>query len=362
MLTNTLQADPAGGRQLLCHINHDALRCIFGSGLLVHELPQSRLVGARSVANAFRGHLDGLDAGSAAGALARIRDERVGKVLVDGSNLGEFARLTKRHFPDVEVTTFFHNVEARFFLGSLRQVRSPRALAVLVANYLAERKAVRYSDKIICLSERDSRLLKKLYGRGATHISAMAVRRQKVTTDTQECVKPGEEPYLLFVGGGFYANQGGIEWFVRNVVPRIAVKTCIVGRGFDGLKAQLEQSGRVEVVGAVDDLAPWYLNARHVIAPIFDGSGMKTKVAEALMFGKQVIGTPEAFSGYEDIADRAGVVCATADEFVAAIEQGGDFLDAPGDDEKRRNIYEERYSFGAAQKRLEAILNAPTER
>ena len=187
----------------------------------------------------------------------------------------------------------------------------------------------------------------------------MAVRRQKVTTDTQERVKPGEEPYLLFVGGGFYANQGGIEWFVRNVVPRIAIKTCIVGRGFDGFKALLEQSGRVEVVGAVEDLAPWYLNARLVVAPIFDGSGMKTKVAEALMFGKRIIGTPEAFSGYEDIADRAGLVCATADEFVAAIQRCGDLVDTPNENEERRSIYEDRYSFGAAERRLEEILNAP---
>ena len=44
-----------------------------------------------------------------------------------------------------------------------------------------------------------------------------------------------------------------------------------------------------------------------VIAPIFDGSGMKTKVAEALMHGKHVVGTPEAFSGY-----AADIVAAAA--------------------------------------------------
>ena len=50
---------------------------------------------------------------------------------------------------------------------------------------------------------------------------------------------------------------------------------------------QLEIPGRVEVVGSVDDLGIWYVNSFFTIAPIFDGSGMKTKVAESLMFGKR---------------------------------------------------------------------------
>ena len=41
------------------------------------------------------------------------------------------------------------------------------------------------------------------------------------------------------------------------------------------------------VVGEVESLAQWYHDAYFVVAPIFDGSGMKTKVAEALMYGKE---------------------------------------------------------------------------
>ena len=46
----------------------------------------------------------------------------------------------------------------------------------------------------------------------------------------------------------------------------------------DGTCAQLEVSGRVEVIIPVDNLHDWY-TALLYIAPIFDGSGMKTKVA-----------------------------------------------------------------------------------
>jgi glycosyltransferase involved in cell wall biosynthesis len=288
-----------------------------------------------------------------------IQAENVGKVFIDGSNLGGFVKVAKLRFPNVEISTFFHNVEARFFLGSLKQTKSLRALAVLIVNYLAERKAVRYSDKVICLSERDSRLLQKLYGRAATHVSPMALQ-DKLPTDLDLSVREQHEKFALFVGGVFYANRAGISWFVKHVAPRITIKICIVGRGFEDIRHELEREGKVEVVGAVDSLAKWYLDAHFVIAPIFDGSGMKTKVAEALMFGKKIVGTPEAFSGYEDVAEQAGYVCKTADEFVAAIENIDEVLQSSYD-KNLREVYEKYYSLAAARKRLSKILDTQTD-
>jgi glycosyltransferase involved in cell wall biosynthesis len=82
---------------------------------------------------------------------------------------------------------------------------------------------------------------------------------------------------------------------------------------------------------------------------------MKTKVAEALMFGKKIVGTPEAFSGYEGVAEHVGWVCATADEFVAAIGHAAQEI-VKSFDPGLRAIYEENYSFRAAQLRLAEIL------
>lgn len=353
LVTKELQESPAGGRELLCKLNHDALKDIFGRRLVVFELAGKRLRGWTSMVNAFRGDIDGLNDAVIHRALQTIRKETVGAIFVDGSNLGGLVKIVKRELPHVDVTTFFHNVEARFFLGSLRQTKSVRALAVLIANYLAERKAVSHSDKIICLSARDSRLLKKLYGRAATHVSPIALE-DKLPFDHEPAPRPPEQQFALFVGGSFYANRAGISWFVHHVVPHIQMKTCIVGRGLEDLKGTLESEGKVEVVGAVDSLAEWYLNARFVIAPIFDGSGMKTKVAEALMFGKAVLGTSEAFAGYEEIIGKAGQVCDTADEFVAAIEQG--VWERAGHDPALRELFLQRYSRSAMCSRYRSLF------
>ena len=159
LVTKRLEPNPCSGRELLCKLNYDVLSAIYDDRLVLFELPIGRLQGLRSLVNAFRGHVDGLNDTIIKDALRTIQKENINKVFVDGSNLGGLVKIVKQRLPQVEVITFFHNVEARFFLGSLRQTKTLRALAVLLANYLAERKAVRYSDKIICLSERDSRLL-----------------------------------------------------------------------------------------------------------------------------------------------------------------------------------------------------------
>ncbi len=356
LFTNSIDRSPKGGRELLCKLNYDLLRDIYGDDVVLCEVPKAKLQGIKSLLNAFKGRIDGLNDSIIDNALQTLRAGNISKLFVDGSGFGGFVKIAKYEFPHIEIITFFHNVEARFFLGSLRSTKTVRALAVLAVNYLAERKAVRYSDDIVCLSNRDSYLLKSIYGREATHISAMAMH-DKAENGYDTDPSDSSETYVLFVGGGFYANQSGIRWFVKNVVPRIDITTYIVGRGLDDLKTQLEPNEKVVLIGSVDSLAVWYRNALLVVAPIFDGSGMKTKVAEALMFGKKIVGTPEAFSGYEPVVGHAGWECTTADEFVAAIKIAQDSITDLFNPELRA-IYDDRYSYAAARSRLAQLLCA----
>jgi len=354
LLTKKIDNLPCGGRELLCKLHYDSLREIFRDQVVVYELEHRKKYGASALIQTLLGNIDGLNNESIAEALRLISKEQISRVFVDGSNFGGFVAMLKHKNKAVNVTTFFHNVEARFFWGSFRLHKTLHALGVLVANTLAERKAVKYSDKIVCLSERDSRLLKKLYGRCATHIAPMVLEDKCPDFFLHRDMEPPEN-FALFVGGTFYANRLGIEWFVREVSPRIELPVYIVGRGFEKLRDKLQIPGKVIVVGAVDSLADWYRRAKFVIAPIFDGSGMKTKVAEALMYGKKMVGTPEAFSGYDEIIEKAGWLCETSDDFVKAIKNADSEITQSIDIELRK-IYEQRYSMNAAKERLRKIL------
>jgi glycosyltransferase involved in cell wall biosynthesis len=342
---------PPGGREMLYRLNRAILESLFGDRLRVFR---PDLQAASSAAGALRGYIDGINPGSIDQLCQAVAMQGVTRVFLDGSNFGRAAQAIKQRAPHVQVFTFFHNVEARFFWGSLKVRRSPRALAVFLANYVAERAAVRASDALICLSERDSQGLTRWYGRTGDAILPMSLADQ-LPSDGSALAERLRPPYALFVGGAFYANVEGLRWFAREVAPKIGIPIVVVGRGMEVLADELAATPSVELIGAVDDLASWYHGAAFAIAPIFDGSGMKTKVAEALMFGKHVIGTAEAFSGYEAQVIRSGWQCRTADEFVAAVEEAAS-RDLPAFDRAQRTLYERLYSLPAATARLAAVF------
>lgn len=343
-------ATPAGGRAMLGRVNLVLLRDLLGDRLVHLRPPHVR----SRPRDAWRGYVDGVDAGLIDRLLTTIAQQRIGQMFVDGSNYGAAVAAVKARAPQVRIVTFFHNVEARFFWGAMRDRRSLKSVAVLAANYVAERKAVQHSDVLVTLSTRDSDGLKRLYGRAADAIAPMVLEDKK---PVRPVANPAGRDYLLFVGGGFYANIAGIRWFAQHVAPRIAAPVMVVGRDMDELMPEFAAGGHTTLVGAVDDLAPWYAGAALVIAPIFDGSGMKTKVAEALMHGKHVVGTPEAFSGYAADIVAANRCCENADAFDAAI-QAALAVPPPAFDQAMRALYERDHSPAAARARLAAILAA----
>lgn len=172
-------------------------------------------------------------------------------------------------------------------------------------------------EKYICLNDRDNKLLEEYYSREANLILPITF---------SDLWKAGEygnerEEFLLFVGSYFDANVQGIKWFVKEVLPNIDFNIKIVGKGMEQLREKkfLENVRRVEVIGGVDDLAPYYKKAAAVIMPIFMGGGMKVKTAEALMNGKTIFGSKEAFEGY-DLEDISGLyLCEDKDAFINAI-------------------------------------------
>lgn len=340
---------PPGGREMLSRINARLLRDLIGDHLVDFRL----LAGSGRRRGAIRGYIDGIDDVSLRQILERIDAERIDTAFIDGSNLGAAAAAIKAARPAVRVVTFFHNVEARFFWGSMRERRTLRSLAVLAANSIAERKAVWSSDVRITLSERDSTGLRRLYGRAADVVAPIVLEdKGSRVPPPSTSAKPA---YALFVGGGFYANIAGIDWFVRTVAPRIGLHVMVIGRGMEMLAARFDGNASVTLVGEVDDLSRWYADATLVIAPIFDGSGMKTKVAEALMFGKHVVGTPEAFSGYADDVFLANRCCADDDAFVAALVLA-EASPPPAFDPAMRALYERDHSPAAARARLAGVL------
>lgn len=237
-------------------------------------------------------------------------------VFLDGSSLGIFAKKIKEHFPHIKIITFFHNVEYDYINVRIRSI---------IKNYLyrrcvfkAERQSVLRSDRIICLNKRDAEKIKKVYDRSADKIIPITFK-DTYKDEPPSMMNPYKKlPVGIMVGSYKIDTFEGVKWFCKNVAPFIDAVFYIIGKGFEKVKSELE-SDNVVVIGTVDDLSAYYYYANFVCLPILNGAGMKVKTAEALMYGKYIFGTQEAFEGYKLDFDKAGGLCDSENEFIDKI-------------------------------------------
>lgn len=340
-----------GGREQLSRLLLENLRGVTGDQIEIFRLPRPQV--KTSVLERLSGRIDGITTQTETELLKRLSQTSLDCIFIEGSNLGRLARLLRKAGVTLPIVTFYHNVEARFFFDALRAAPSVHALGVLIANTIAERWAAIYSQRRVLLNERDARLHVRLYRRPGTDVLPMALRDQYDPT-VADAARPWDKPYALFVGGGFYANVEGMAWYAEKVAPHSSLDTVVIGRGMEVHRTRLEQWGGVHVVGEVDELACWYAHAQIIVAPILSGSGMKTKTAEALMHGKPIAGTAEAFEGYDLVAQKGLVCCTTPADFLEAL-QGCVSLEAGFDPELRKR-YIQHHSEDSMRETLINIL------
>lgn len=295
-------------------------------------------------------------------------------VFFDGSHFGNMVRAVKRR--GVKTVVFFHNCEYDYIDVRFGKKKS---LKKTVYKHLIEKqegRAARLADKRIAFTPRDADRIKELYGPEDTEVIPLSLKdifpgaefyqgQATQPAPPEQLASPGElaapggttPPWsaaCLLFGPLGQANEEGFGWFVEKVSPGLSCRTLVAGKGFEAYRERWG-SGKVEVVGTVENVAELYGRASCVAIPLLSGGGMKIKTAEALMFGKTVFGTGEAFAGYEEELPRAGVLCNTAEDFVREING---FLAGGGKayNPEARRLYEERYSLEASGREFKRVI------
>lgn len=171
---------------------------------------------------------------------------------------------------------------------------------------------------------------------------------------------------IAFTGNlGYFPNVDAVEWFVREVLPRIrrtrpGARFVIAGTRPHRRVRALERADRAVVLEPEPpDLRAVLGRAAVAVAPMHAGSGQPLKILEAMACGTPVVATPLAASGLEVEAERDLLIGGDAEAFAAQVER---ILASPRLAETiaghARRLVESRYSWERSVADLEAIYQA----
>lgn len=303
----------------------------------------------KRISDIFYGSMGGLDRNKTNEIIDIISSKGISDLFIDSSLLGLLAKRVKKRFPNIRITTFFHNFEKGFVDDFIKINRDYLRLYWVILAERNERAAIKYSDKIISLNNRDSKAIEEYYGRKPDILIPITLKSKEIVFDNEASTNKE----ALFIGSYFFGNVQGIKWFCNEVLPYVNVHLTIVGASMDKLLNEVPKSDKLTILSDVPDLTPIYNTADFIVLPILSGSGMKVKTAESLMHGKYILGTDEAFRGYE-ITEKEGKRCNTSEEFINAINE----LNLPYKfNISSRQLFEKKYSFESSLNSFSDLLN-----
>lgn len=135
-----------------------------------------------------------------------------------------------------------------------------------------------------------------------------------------------EQPAIVYSGSmGARQSVDGALFLAREVMPLVwkrhpETHLYVVGGG-PTEEVQALENNKVHVTGFVDDLAAYLRSATVYACALRLGSGMRTRVIEALACGTTMVATPMSVRGLEKPGSAAPwIIADTAEEFASSID------------------------------------------
>jgi glycosyltransferase involved in cell wall biosynthesis len=257
--------------------------------------------------------------------------------------------------PDLPAVLTNHEVLSLSYEKRYKQLSwiNPGKLKAMIAwmrmlNY--EEQLLRRFSAVVVLTEAEKKFLSR-YAPGVPiycHPMGVNCRYFSPADDV-----PAEQ-CVVFVGNFRHSpNVHGASWLLERFWPRVRQR-CPESRlylvGANPTLGLLNRDGGegITVTGWVEDVRPYLAKARVVVAPLFQGAGMRTKVLEAWAMAKAVVATGVAVEG---LATRSSDFCVIADNEQEFTHQICELLEnsqlAQNIGEQARRCVEENFSWEA---------------
>lgn len=215
--------------------------------------------------------------------------------------------LLRRLAPRARFILTFHDItsqqkrrELAAEQGFSSRVKS--AIGLAQARWL-ERRAHRWADELVVLSEKDRALLPRPERATVMYppIAAGAAGPASAVSGTAS-----DQARVLFVGPLWREpNRDAVTWLIESVWPKVReavphARLCVAGSLPESVAPLVPRAEGVEYAGFVDDLDALYASAAVLVAPLRQGAGVKFKVLEAIARGVPTVLTSVAAEGIGD--------------------------------------------------------------
>jgi glycosyltransferase involved in cell wall biosynthesis len=179
--------------------------------------------------------------------------------------------------------------------------------------------ALRWCDVVALTSEEDARQF------GSDIRSKAVIVANGFDSDVFHRKECDTKNRVLFFGNMSYEpNQEAVEAIGNNIAPALAERCPetaihIAGPNCSKIQDAVANNNNVEVVGLVDEIAPYIRESKVVIVPLETGSGTRLKIIESLACGTFVVSTEKGAEGWPDRWKNLDKRVVSA--FPAAIEE-----------------------------------------
>ncbi|WP_282041200.1 glycosyltransferase family 4 protein [Winogradskyella flava] len=224
------------------------------------------------------------------------------------------APVLNKYFPNSHRILNAHNVD-HLLLDS----KDPNYAKVLEK----ERKLYKRVHSFWACSKKDKNILETLNDK---KIKGYVIPNGVEIDDTfEKNLTESNNKKLLFCGSlDYYPNKNGLLWFYSNVWSVLkekinGVELTIIGRGSTEGYTALNDDEQINFIGEVDDVKPYYKSNPIAIVPIFEGSGTRLKVLEAMSYKTAMVTTSKGIEGI-DYKDKIHAITANdTNEFIIGI-------------------------------------------
>ncbi len=254
-----------------------------------------------------------------------------------------------------------HNVEKDYLQVEYKSEKTLPSFIRLALAASREKYMIDEADIVLAITPEDKKRLIELYGTSEGKIYVCPVGVNSAKNRRENIINRETKLNCLITGSLWFGpNAEGTLWILNEVLPKVTdiCRLTIAGANPNDEIRDVCKKKNAVLVESPESMKPYFETADMVLVSIFEGGGMKVKIAEAMSYNLPVVTTSHGKIGYKIVNHKNGFISDTPDGFASGIrefylmnqEERKQFLD------EEWKLYEQNYSLEAICEVLQKVI------